>query len=635
MQRVRRLALVILVLGAVVAAALWAVEDRGGSCLEGSSGVTVCAASDMARLPPRGAVPLEGPHLDLGADGVLLHAARNETVAFQLILSASAPVGVDVRPSDLEGEEGVTLRAEDVIRSFLAHYVLTEPAGYSWGPASPVLPWPEHYPDALVPFRHGCLESPRTLVDEVELPSAHGPNQSLWFDIFVPRGTPPGEYSGRIDLEAAGDVLEVPVTVMVRDVTLAERPSVDAVGEIYDPYLREGIEDDLADERWRRMAHCYQQMAHRHRMVFIERTDRLVEAGLDDPDDADAWRDYDRVVDPILNGELFTRASGYIGPGEGVPVAVWRTPWPQVHNGRLKGPLPEAEVKRFEGLARAWDRHALAMNWTQSRFFAYIFDEIDGVRDYGEDTEKIIAQDQYLRMAHVQIELVQRALDSGATEQPIDLIWTSHSNPGQWEDVDGLDLGDVIRLWAPNAMGASPEYLGKRAAAGDRIWFYHAGHPHVGAHSINVSGIDMRTWGVIAARYGFDGQLMWAVNFGDREDPYGKPSYKNMDDRFGNGTVVYPGAALPSIGHESSPGPIPSMRLKAWRRGLQDADLVEAARRAGRGDEVDELLRTLVPRALGEGRGEAAWPQDSASWHRFRMGLLELAEQPEKSQRDF
>jgi len=37
----------------------------------------------------------------------------------------------------------------------------------------------------------------------------------------------------------------------------------------------------------------------------------------------------------------------------------------------------------------------------------------------------------------------------------------------------------------------------------------------------------MRTWGVVTARYGLGGQLMWAVNFGSAEAPYRKPSYSN------------------------------------------------------------------------------------------------------------
>lgn len=619
--------LLILTVATAIGVALWAVERGNGACLDGPGGVSVCAASDMAKLPPYGPVPLEGKHLDLSTGGVSLHAARNETVAFQLIISAAQPVALQVRSTNLRGPGGASLLADQHIRTFLAHYVRTEPAGYSWGPASRVLPWPEYYPDALIPFRHGCGTSEQVLVDTVKVPSEHGPNQSVWIDVFVPSGTPAGRYVGHIALKGGGDELEVPLAIVVRDVTIGERPSIDAVGEIYDPYLREGAGSDLADERWRRMAHCYQKMAHRHRMVFIERTDRLLEAGLESPGKAATqWHDYDLAFGPALSGELFTSAHDYVGPGQGVPVAVWRTPWPQPHNGRLRGPLPDAEVKRYEGLARAWDQHASAKGWIQSRFFAYIFDEIDGVRDYGEADEKAIAQEKYLQMAHVQIKRVQEALDSGATEQAIDLLWTSHSDPGQWENVGGLDLSGIIRLWGPNAMGASPEFLRRRAAAGDRIWFYHAGHPYLGIHSVNAPGIDMRTWGVIAARYGFHGQLMWALNFGDPQDPYGKPSYKNMDDRFGNGTMVYPGAMLPTIGHKASSGPIPSMRLKAWRRGLQDADLVEVARGRGRSTQVDELLQQLIPRALGEASGEPSWPEGPQAWHRFRTSLLDLAE---------
>jgi hypothetical protein len=135
----------------------------------------------------------------------------------------------------------------------------------------------------------------------------------------------------------------------------------------------------------------------------------------------------------------------------------------------------------------------------------------------------------------------------------------------------------------------------------------------------------MRTWGVISARYHFDGQLMWAVNLGNDEQPFALPSYKDDDDRFGNGVMLYPGNQLPKIGFPATPGPMPSMRLKAWRRGLQDAELAVLARTTDKQSEVDELLKTMIPNALSDARDEAEWPNDPAQWIDFHLELLRLA----------
>jgi len=257
------------------------------------------------------------------------------------------------------------------------------------------------------------------------------------------------------------------------------------------------------------------------------------------------------------------------------------------------------------------------------RWFAYVFDEIDGP----------IHKDQnYIAMTHQQMGLVQEAIDAGSTEKPIDLLWTSHSNPSVWAEGSAQDLRGKVRLWAPNAHAADPEFIAEQKAKGDRSWFYHSGPPSVGAHSVNASGVELRTWGVIAARYQVDGILMWAVNLGNDDKPFADPSYKPDDDRFGNGVLVYPGNALPKIGYEAAPGAIPSFRLKSWRRGLQDFELAQlAAQKAP--EETQALLQRMVPRALADGRGKAAWSRDTENWVDFKMQLLQLAsDQPPAQQ---
>jgi len=78
--------------------------------------------------------------------------------------------------------------------------------------------------------------------------------------------------------------------------------------------------------------------------------------------------------------------------------------------------------------------------------------------------------------------------------------------------------------------------------------------------------------------------------------------------------LVYPG---------SSTQPWPSLRLKALRRGLQDRALLGALLACGARDVVERETHALIPRALDEGKGAAAWPSDEAPWEAARNRLYD------------
>jgi hypothetical protein len=59
------------------------------------------------------------------------------------------------------------------------------------------------------------------------------------------------------------------------------------------------------------------------------------------------------------------------------------------------------------------------------------------------------------------------------------------------------------------------------------------------------------------------------------------------------------------------------------RRGLQDRAILEALAACGARDVVDREVRALVPRALDEGKGAAAWPSDEAAWEASRGRLYD------------
>ena len=583
----------------------------------------VCATSDMARITQFGSIELEHPNFDLSTGALRLDSARNEVVAFQLIVQnvsgsnelADSTVKISKSAWTLK-ESSQPVISPPLTNFFAAHYHYVSKGGYRWGPTSEVLPWPDYYPDALVPNVGQCEVSRTPIFESVSLHNQVNANQSIWFDMYVPSELDVGVFRQIITLEINSKTIDVPVELTVHEATLPDKPTINAVGEIYRSYRLEGASESIQSASWQRMSHCYQQLAHQHRTVFFERV-------VTQPDDPD-WEAYLNTITPMLTGELFSDQEGYIGPGANTAVGIWRTPWEQEINVERLNRIGSSLLTQIESESSAWQAFVNSINATELDYFAYIFDEVDGPDPSADPDERY----EYIRSVHQDMDDIQKAIDAGAPNEPrIDLLWTSHSNPSIWESDPELDLTGKIRLWAPNASAADVPFLQKRQAErDDTLWFYHSGHPAIGVHSMNASGIEMRTWGVTAAKYGFDGQFMWAVNLGSDERPFAEPSYRPDDDRFGNGIMVYPGNQLPKIGYPATPGPLPSMRLKAWRRGLQDAELIHLVRTTTSSETVSAMesrLNAILPRALSEGRRSAAWSSNPQDWIEFRKSLLQ------------
>ncbi|HEX9101495.1 MAG TPA: glycoside hydrolase domain-containing protein, partial [Polyangia bacterium] len=178
------------------------------------------------------------------------------------------------------------------------------------------------------------------------------------------------------------------------------------------------------------------------------------------------------------------------------------------------------------------------------------------------------------------------------------------------------DFGDAIDVFV------SP------ASRPPHRWTYNGAPPSAGSLVIDSDGTALRTWGWIAARYDVELWYAWeGTYYADRyngggptdvlDDPLTfdqrRKHARDADWGNGDGVLVYPGAG----------GPWPSLRLKALRRGLQDRALLGALARCGAGDVVARETHALVPRALDEGKGAAAWPSDEAPWEAARARLYD------------
>ena len=311
----------------VLADAGWVDPDPTGLDLRGVPGVlNYWACSSLAKVNPANGNRLADGYGDpvndayrkanavwhAGDNIVRVHAARNEVVAFQLILQrlTAGLTDVSVTVDDLTGPASATISAVDCVELFKLHYV--ESGGSYYGdPAIPL----------ASPFATTC-----------DIPSVNNPSgvcQSIWADIYVPRDSVAGTYSSTITIDCAelAEPASVGLLVVVHDATIPDEQtfSVDLNGY---------------GNKWDSEASRFQvfQLCQKHRMV--PNTLPYGWSGGVDSDRAPALSgsgptttisDVTEFADrygPFLDGSAFSPTHPtypYIGPGAHTPIAKFYT----------------------------------------------------------------------------------------------------------------------------------------------------------------------------------------------------------------------------------------------------------------------------------------------------------------------
>jgi hypothetical protein len=165
-----------------------------------------------------------GPFDSAGtASEIDLYAAQGETESFQIIVRAAGEnlTNVDVTAPDLGGPE-VTLYRE--------HYVYLSTGSGDWASNRNRPEGPGWYPDPLIPF-----DDPATgqdlvgaQLDAVPFDLAADRNQPIWVDVYVPRGTAPGQYSGSFTVTSGQGQASATLNLTVWDFAVPLRPSADS-----------------------------------------------------------------------------------------------------------------------------------------------------------------------------------------------------------------------------------------------------------------------------------------------------------------------------------------------------------------------------------------------------------------------
>ncbi len=159
-----------------------------------------------------------------------LSAARNEYEPLRVILHAGAEPLRNVRAeaSALQGAGG-QIDAQHVA-VFREHYIhIAQPSPASHAPAG----W---YPDALIPLSDGGGDGERAARFPPVAPLIEpGTNQGFWVDVYVPRDTAPGAYTGSItvladDVVLGSAAMEVHVQPFTLPDTIAMRSNFGSLG---------------------------------------------------------------------------------------------------------------------------------------------------------------------------------------------------------------------------------------------------------------------------------------------------------------------------------------------------------------------------------------------------------------------
>ena len=588
---------------------------------------------------------------------VQLQGARNEVLEFNLVLeAAAAPAGdVSISFSALTGPGGYEIASAPAtgdglfswtnrnVELFYVRYLeikglsrlsyetyderhvperLRRPwsgAGYGEGAWTNRPDHDREYPDIAVPME---------LVPSFGIAAGH--NQSAWVDVYVPKDAPAGAYSGRIDVvEGLVATSSVPVALHVRNFMLPDAPAAKTmvflgyrdINQRYldDPWPNPGSTND-AQSRQIRDRHFL--VAHRHKISLV-----------DDNPGAEAWP-HDRPRpewEPRLDGTLFTRAHGYAGPGEGMGNGVFSI-----------GTYGTWDWKD-EGATGMW-AHAdgwagwFASNSPGTERFLYLVDESS---DYAQ-TETWA---QWLKSASGPgsnlLSFATLPLPEAAAHVP------SLDVAASW-----FTVGDS-NLWEASA-------LAQRTNRPKRFFLYNGKRPSNGSFATEDDGVALRELAWAQYKKKIDRWFFWestyyknfqggmgetrvfqsAFTFGARGETDAVLGETGWNYSNGDGVLFYPGTdrVFPADSYGVA-GPFASLRLKHWRRGIQDVDYLALAATFDP-VRVAQIVGEMVPRAAWEygvsDPGDPTWVRTDISWstdpHRWEAARRELGDIIETAQ---
>lgn len=599
--------------------------------------LTVWGADLRQEVLPTARGPVAGdPVYDPAKGDINLCGAVNETVAFQLALhSGVAPVkAVDVHVGSLRNDAGQDLRA--TIKVYRAQTVQVS-AFHPWQRLYRNEPCtPRQVFDVLVPAESTTAGLPVDMpIDSMAL---------AWIDVHIDKGSEPGRYTGAVKILSQGQELwTVNVSLQVRAVALPDEPAMPAIvrfdarqlcrmhltlaGRPYAP-VRLTDKDPLSDKAIE-LIQSTARMLDEHGIVGVP-TGYEPAMHVDDCGTVQMeWEDYDRLVQPLVDGSAFAAR---------IQPAAWPVPLDADHppmpgNGPAKMTTYENMLRQMVRQSaehfrlRRWDRQAYVeinpsgtwpdeyVRWQRqiapilrsgdqqiARLLRLPAEELGAYGWYGWPKTQDLAAGANLLSMPGRFYLYQAGQEEpGARGQE-----RRSSSAGEMTAMQGLRSATDPRLPPPGSrkMWLRPDYPP------------YCPSLQVGAGPLDPAAVAWAAWRLRADALDLPTQKDW---------PDSQPVNIDRLDQPSDAWLIWPGAPW------GVDGPVPSIRLKRLRAGLEECEYLHLLRQHGR-IHVDELLaESLVPLAgsLAYGRQyceglDGEMQLDPALW---KAGLDLMAEE--------
>lgn len=522
-------------------------------------------------IPRQGADYLSANHLwNAGSGVVRLFAARNEFVAFQIV----------VRGPVEKIEPELFFPGNEAVRVTFSRY---QPVATNRGPL----------PDPIVPL------------DYPAEPIAGQTIQSFHCELYVPHNAKASVDSGTLKLKARRETLKLQVDLGVWNFTLPDSLSFLPEMNCY------GLPENERD---------YYRLAHQHRTVLNRvpyyQNGRVAEGCAPGWDGKTLdWPAWDRRFGPYLDGSAFRDL-----PRSGVPIECFYLPihenWPTPMEGSYNGDywadqaFPETYRARLVEVSRQFAEHLHGKQWNETLFQFFLNGKLDFKRNgWSRGSSPWLLDEPANFQDYWALRYFGTAFHEGIgkTRGSAKLLFRCDISRPQWQrnTLDGLLDYNVVG-------GAVRQYtrmvLNRKEANGEMVVEYGS------SNALEDANLQAVGWCLDSWSLGLDGVLPWQT-VGTAE------SWKKADSL----ALFYPG--------RGSTAPIPSIRLKAYRRGQQDVEYltlfgqVTEQPRWAVGQRVREALQLSGKRtgtgAGGEDAGQIRYDQlrPGALWAlRTRIG---------------
>jgi hypothetical protein len=447
-------------------------------------------------------------------------------------------------------------------------------------------------------------------------------------DVYIPKGSTPGLFTGTVTVtEGANLSYQIPVELTVRNFTLPDTPSAKTMLYLGYPDIARrytGISwpnaNSTQDTATKLIRDRHFLMAHRHKISLIDQDPGATAHSADRP--RTEWISR-------LDGTLFTAANGYAGPGVGVGNGVYSIG--TYGSWSWRSSATEAIMRTRTD---AWE------TWFQANFpnverFLYLIDESTNY-----------TQTQQWASWVANNPGVGGQLPTFAT---LDLPSSVNNVPSLNIAATWFGVGDST-TWT-NALATH------RSRANHRYYQYNGKRPSQGSFATEDDGVALRELPWAQYKKGVDRWFFWeSTYYNDYQGGRGQndlfnnaltfggaPTYDSVrgllgwNTSNGDGVLFYPGTdtVFPADSYGVQ-GPIASLRLKHWRRGIQDVDYLTLAAASGPA-QVAAIVNTRVPKAMWDYgisdpadptwvRTDISWSTNPDDWESSRAALADIIE---------